>query len=51
MKADYTSKQVAKVIVKHVKLHGFPKTIVSKRDKVFTNHFDDTFKLNGIQMF
>nr|KYP46454.1 Transposon Ty3-I Gag-Pol polyprotein [Cajanus cajan] len=49
MKTDYTSKQVAEIFVKNVvKLHGFPKTIVSDRDKVFTSQFwQHLFKLSG----
>jgi len=40
LKTDYTSKVVAEVFFKNVvKLHGFPKSIVSDRDKVFTNQF------------
>ncbi|WVY96969.1 hypothetical protein V8G54_029120 [Vigna mungo] len=38
LKADYNNKQVAEAFVKTViKLHGFPKTIVSDRDKVFSD--------------
>jgi len=40
LKADFNSKQVAELFVKNiVKLHGFPKKIVSDRDKVFTSQF------------
>lgn len=49
MKTDYTSKQVAEILIKNVvKLHGFTKTIVSDRDKVFTSEFwQHLFKLSG----
>ena len=49
LKFDYNSKQVAEVFVKNiVKLHDFPKSIVSDRDKAFTSQFwQQMFKLNG----
>lgn len=49
LKSDYNSKQVAEVFVKNiVKLHGFPKSIVSDRDKAFTSQFwQQMFKLSG----
>lgn len=38
LKEDYSSKVVAETFMKFVvKLHGFPKTIVSDKDKIFTN--------------
>jgi len=40
LKAYFSSKQVVEAFMKNiVKLHGFPKTIVSDRDKVFTSQF------------
>jgi len=52
LKADFNSKQVAKLFVKNiVKLHGFPKTIVFYRDKVFTSQFwQHMFKLSGTSL-
>ena len=49
LKSDFNSKQVADLFMKTiVKLHGFPKTIVSNRDKVFTSQFwQQLFKLSG----
>ena len=43
------TKDVAAVFIKEVvKLHGFPKFIVSDRDRVFINHFlRELFKLAG----
>ena len=36
LKVDYNAKVVAEVFINHiVKIHGFPKSIVSDRDKVF----------------
>ena len=40
LKNDYTNKKVAEAFINHVvKLHGFPKSIVSDRHKVFISHF------------
>ena len=52
LKSDYNSKQVAEAFVNHiVKLHGFPKSIVSDRDKVFISHFwQQLFKLQGTSL-
>jgi len=52
LKADFNSKQVAELFVKNiVKLHGFPKFIISDRDKVFTSQFwQHLFKLSGITL-
>jgi len=49
LKTDYTSKQVVENFVSTViKLHGFPKSIVSDRDKVFTGQFwQHLFLLSG----
>jgi hypothetical protein len=49
LKADYNSSKVAEVFVHTiVKLHGFPKTIVSDRDRVFTSQFwQQLFKISG----
>jgi hypothetical protein len=49
LKSDYTSSKVAEVFFHTiVKLHGFPKTIVSDRDRVFTSQFwQQLFKLSG----
>ncbi|XP_050878548.1 uncharacterized protein LOC127082359 [Lathyrus oleraceus] len=49
LKADYNSHKVAEVFLHTiVKLHGFPKTIVSDRDRVFTSQFwQQLFKLSG----
>ncbi|WVZ26157.1 hypothetical protein V8G54_004701 [Vigna mungo] len=49
LKADYTSKTVADVFINMVvKLHGFPNTIVSDRDKIFISQFwQHLFKLSG----
>jgi len=52
LKADYTSVQVAELFMKTmVKLHGFPKSIVSDRDKVFMSRFwKQLFKLSGTSL-
>jgi len=49
LKSDFNSKQVVELFMKTiVKLHGFPRTIVYDRDKVFTSHFwQHLFKLRG----
>ncbi|CAJ2652292.1 unnamed protein product [Trifolium pratense] len=49
LKGDYTSSKVAEAFVNTiVKLHGFPKTIVSDRDRVFTSQFwQHLFKISG----
>ena len=49
LKSDFNSKQVTNLFMKTiVKLHGFPKTIVSDWDKVFTSQFwQQLFKLSG----
>lgn len=48
LKSDYTCHSVAETIMHMVvKLHGFPKSIVSDRDKVFTSKFwQHLFKLS-----
>jgi len=52
LKHDYNSRSVAKVFVQHVvKLHGFPKSIVLDRDKVFISKFwQQLFKLQGTNL-
>ena len=49
LKADFTSVKVAESFLHNVvKLHGFPKSLVSDRDKVFTSSFwKHLFKLSG----
>ncbi|PNY08611.1 Ty3/gypsy retrotransposon protein [Trifolium pratense] len=49
LKSDYTVVKVAEIFMNSiVKLHGFPKSIVSDRDKVFTSQFwQQLFKLSG----
>lgn len=49
LKADFTSLKVAESFLHNVvKLHGFPRSLVSDRDKVFTSAFwQQLFKLSG----
>lgn len=52
LKHPFTAKTVAVVFVKEiVRLHGFPHSIVSIRDKVFASHFwEELFKLQGTSL-
>lgn len=52
LKADFSSLKVAETFMHSVvKLHGFPKSIVSDRDKVFTSKFwQHLFKLSGTSL-
>jgi len=52
LKTEFDSKQVSELFVKNiVKLHGFPKSIISDRDKVFTSQFwQHLFKLSDITL-
>ena len=52
LKAYYSSKVVAETFMKVVvKLHGFPKTIVSNRDKVLTSQlWQHLFNLSGTSL-
>jgi len=52
LKHDFDNKSVADAFVQHiVKLHGFPKSIVSNRDKIFISKFwKQLFSLQGTHL-
>lgn len=52
VKHPFTAHSIAKIVLEQViKLHGFPKSIVTDRDRVFLNSFwRELFKLHGTQL-
>lgn len=52
LKHPFTAKSVAEVFIREVvRLHRFPATMVSNRDKVFLSHFwTELFKIQGTSL-
>ena len=51
LKHPYTTSVAERFITNIVKLHGMPYSIVSDRDRVFTNKFwEEIFRLQGIEL-